>query len=90
MKREDALFNWLQIQIVADARPDDRSAQDTASFFREILQEDHQIKQLAYRREQDWYILTGHTAEEEMEKRYRAETVEALLIAIESEPRYNT
>lgn len=33
MKREDALFNWLQIQVVAEARPDDQSALDTAAFL---------------------------------------------------------
>mgnify|MGYP001165762413 CR=1 FL=1 len=89
MTQEDALFNWLQIQIVAEARPQDRSAQDTAAFFRQILQEDHQVEDLTYAREQEWYILSGRTGEEAWVKRYSAEAVEALLIAIESEPRFN-
>ncbi|SFJ05522.1 hypothetical protein [Thermoflavimicrobium dichotomicum] len=41
MQLKDALFNWLQIQIVWDARPSDRSARDTVLFFEEILREDH-------------------------------------------------
>lgn len=90
MRREDALFNWLQIQVVADARPHDRSAQDTAAFFREILREDHQVQAVTYQRLQEWYILTGQTDGDTWEKRYPAETVEALLAAIESDPRYHS
>lgn len=90
MKRDDALFNWLQIQVVADARPDDQSALDTASFFLEILREDHEVNELSYRREGDWYILSGRTSSEEWESRYPAESVDALLIAIVNEPRFDT
>ena len=44
MKLEDALFNWLQIRIVADARPDDNAAKETESFFAEILRDDHKLE----------------------------------------------
>lgn len=90
MKREDALFNWLQIQIVADARPDDRSALDTASFFLDLLREDHQMSGLGYRREGDWYVLFGKSGSDDWDGRYPSETVESLLIAIESEPKFNS
>ena len=33
MRLDDALFNWLQIQIVAEARPDDNAAAETRDFF---------------------------------------------------------
>lgn len=89
MKLEEALFNWLQIQIVADARPHDRSAQETASFFRQILLEDHQVRELTYQRQQDWYVLTGQADEGNWERRYPAETAEALLTALQSDPRYD-
>jgi hypothetical protein len=89
MKRDDALFNWLQIQVVALARPDDRSAQETVAFFLELLQEDHQMTGLTFRREGAWYLLHGKAGAEEWEGRYAVETVDALLQAIESEPKYN-
>ncbi|WNC12866.1 hypothetical protein [Brevibacillus brevis] len=89
MKREDALFNWLQIQVVADARPDDRSAWDTAAFFTELLREDHQVTGLTYRLEGPWYVVEGRVEEASWEGRYPAEAVESLLHAIESEPKYN-
>ena len=90
MKREDALFNWLQIQLVADARPQDRSAQETASFFRQILLEDHQVRELRIQRHEEWYVLTGQTDDGTWERRYPAETAEALLAALQSDPRYTS
>ena len=33
MRLDDALFNWLQIQMVAEAGPDDRAAAETRDFF---------------------------------------------------------
>ncbi|MFC8686677.1 hypothetical protein [Brevibacillus porteri] len=89
MKREDALFNWLQIQVVADARPEDRSALDTAAFFLQLLKEDHQMSDIGYRQEGNWYVLFGNAESQALEVRYPAESVEALLAAIEGEPKYN-
>jgi hypothetical protein len=89
VKLQDALFNWLQIQVVADARPDDRSAQDTAAFFHQILTEDHRIEQLVYRKEGEEYFLSYTLEGETKSQRYDAEAVESLLLAIESEPKYN-
>lgn len=43
MKLQDALFNWLQIRLVADARPEDGAARETLAFFEQILQEDHHV-----------------------------------------------
>ncbi|MGG4453357.1 hypothetical protein [Brevibacillus porteri] len=89
MKREDALFNWLQIQVVADARPEDGSALETAAFFMQLLQEDHQMSDIGYRQEGSWYVLFGNADSQSVEVRYPAESVESLLVAIESEPKYN-
>lgn len=91
MKRDDALFNWLQIQVVADARPDDQSAQETAAFFLQMLQEDHALGELAYRLEGGWYVLTAkQDGTEPLERKYPAEMVESLLVAIENEPKFNS
>ena len=81
MKREDALFNWLQIQVVAEARPDDRSALDTAAFFAQLLLED--------RVENGWYHLSGKQEAGQVDNRYPGEAVESLLAAIENEPKFN-
>jgi hypothetical protein len=41
MRLQDALLNWLQIHLVAEARPEDQAARETVRFFEEILREDH-------------------------------------------------
>ncbi len=33
MNLQDTLFNWLQISIVAEARPEDGAARETKDFF---------------------------------------------------------
>ncbi|WML43568.1 hypothetical protein [Neobacillus sp. PS3-40] len=34
---QDALYNWLTIKIVSNARPDDSAARETTELFEEIL-----------------------------------------------------
>lgn len=37
----DALFYWLQMKLVSEARPHDDAARETLGFFAQILAEDH-------------------------------------------------
>lgn len=89
MKLMDALFNWLQIEVVAKARPDDRSARDTADFFRSILAEDHGVAELTYEKDTTMYHLRYTTAGEEKVQPFPNEAVHALLDAITNEPKFN-
>lgn len=89
MKLGEALFNWLQIQAVADARPDDQSAKDTAAFFHAILAEDHDVTELAYTKDATMYTLRYSAAGKKKTEMYQIEAVEELLTAINSEPKYN-
>ncbi|WP_232698344.1 hypothetical protein [Brevibacillus daliensis] len=88
MKRSDALYNWLQIRVVLDERPDDLSAQDTESFFKQILVEDHKLNMLTYVREELHYVLTYVTEEGPKETKFDRDAVELLLTAIQAEPKY--
>lgn len=45
MRVEDAFFNWLQMKLVSDARPEDQAAEDTRVFFEQILREDHAVSE---------------------------------------------
>ena len=36
---QDAIYNWLTIKIVSDARPDDTAALETTQMFEQILAE---------------------------------------------------
>lgn len=85
----DALFNWLQIQIVWDARPRDRSARDTVQFFEQILKEDHQVKELKMEREDSVYRVHYLQGEEWKTREFDRDSAEQLLKDIEAEPRFN-
>jgi hypothetical protein len=43
MRLTDALFYWLQLRLLADARPGDQAARDSLAWFAQILTEDHRL-----------------------------------------------
>lgn len=89
MKLKDALFNWLQIKVVSEARPEDKAALDTYQFFSEILREDHHVTDPVASKEEDQYVVRYlREGKEEMET-FDAYLVDLLLMQIESEPKYN-
>lgn len=89
MKLEDALFNWLQIKVVSEARPNDRSAKDTLNFFTDIISEDHQVTQMEYSKDATMYTLRYTVGDARKLQMYPIELVEQLLEAIENEPKFN-
>ena len=89
MQLKDALFNWLQIQVVQDARPSDRSARDTVQFFEEMLHEDHHVDHLEKRKEKDRYVVSYQVDGEEKEEVFPKDMAEQLLRDILAEPKYN-
>jgi hypothetical protein len=91
MRFDDALFNWLQIQLVAEARPDDRAALDTRDFFMQILTEDHQIKHVGIDKIDDTMIHVRYEREDGRSKvqMIPRESGEQLLNDINGNPKYN-
>jgi hypothetical protein len=89
MQQRDALFNWLQIQIVWDARPNDASAKDTVQFFQTMLEEDHQITDLKLEKCDDQYEIHYKQGSEEQKVTFPTEIAEKLLRDITEEPKYN-
>lgn len=90
MRRNEAIFNWLQIEIVREARPSDRSAKDTALFFEEMLREDHQVVSICKKRVGDVYHVDFQVEGQELETlQFPREVAEKLLQDILSEPKYN-
>lgn len=90
MNIADAVFNWLQIYIVAEARPNDRAAQETAAFFESILREDHQLKSFEIDASAETYQVRYVSENgEENTLKFHKQSAEKLLKDIEAEPRYN-
>lgn len=89
MKLADALFNWLQIRVVADARPEDQSAQETVHFFRQILREDHHVEKIEYQKDDAMYTLQYEHEGKTLTQRYPIEAVEQLLAWVIQESERN-
>lgn len=89
MKLQDALFNWLQIKVVADVRPDDASALETVAFFHEMLTDDHSVTELLYSKDETMYTIRYVIEEKRKTQMFDREAVESLLQAIGNEPKYN-
>ncbi len=89
MKLQDAVFNWLQIRIVADARPDDLSAIDTVDFFFRILTEDHKVTDLSYSKDATMYTVRYLADGKLKTQMFPIELAEQLLEAIENEPTFH-
>lgn len=89
MKLQEALFNWLQIRIVAEARPDDRAAAETAQFFEEILREDHALTSFSVDEDATMYRVRYAGAEGPKLLMFDKASAAQLLEDINSNPKYN-
>ena len=89
MKIEDAIFNWLQIAVVYEARPEDLSAKETLEFFYDILVKDHNINEILYKRDPFKYIVYYQIDGEKENKTFDAVIIDKLVHDIENEPKYN-
>jgi len=90
MKLDDALFNWLQIKLVADARPNDRAARETLLFFEQILLEDHGLESFAIgKRDDTMYHITYVSEGKTKMRMFGREEAEQLLSDINANPKYN-
>lgn len=89
MQQKDALFNWLQIKIVWEARPSDVSAKDTVEFFQAMLAEDHKITELLKEKKEGNYHITYAQNGEQQTISFPIDMAEKLLKDITEEPKYN-
>ncbi|GMX66852.1 hypothetical protein Elgi_61250 [Paenibacillus elgii] len=90
MNLQDAVFNWLQISIVAEARPDDLAASETRAFFETILREDHHLERFVRTADEETYTVEYEEAGGVFHtRRFDRELAEQLLTDINSNPKYN-
>jgi len=90
MRFEDALFNWLQIQLVAEGRPEDGAAAETRDFFLQILTEDHHVAGIAIEKVDDSMIHIRYEKEGRSKiHMIPREAGEQLLNDINENPKYN-
>jgi hypothetical protein len=83
---QDALYNWLTIKIVCDARPEDSAAIETKDLFENILTEDHGITDLLVTKDETLYYISYSINGENKKNRFPAELAEILLSQINENP----
>jgi hypothetical protein len=82
---QDALYNWLTIKVVYDARPFDESAKDTLELFNEILK-DHQVEDVEVVKDEVMYELFYRKDNEQKSARFPVELIDIMINQIEEEP----
>lgn len=82
----DAVYNWLTIRIVYDARPDDTAARDTVRLFEQTLEDDHGVDRYSYKKRDGWYTVEFTKDGIDDQFRFREEMVEVMLKQVLSHP----
>jgi len=65
MRLTDALFYWLQLRLLADARPGDTAAEESLAWFARVLAEDHGLTSFEITSMDDDKIHMSYTVREE-------------------------
>ncbi|MEH6942772.1 hypothetical protein [Bacillus sp. JJ722] len=83
---QDALYNWLSIKVVSDARPDDTAAKETVAMFQKILQDDHRVSSLEVTRDDDMYYVMYNQNGSSNTNRFPIDLIDCILISINENP----
>jgi hypothetical protein len=83
---QDALYNWLTIKVVSDARPDDTAAKETKDLFDEILANEHHVTNIEISKDETMYFVSYHEGEEAKKTRFPRELIEVTLNQINENP----
>lgn len=83
---QDTLYNWLTIKVVADAREDDESAQDTEKLFYELLTTEHGLTDIKIEKDQEMYFVHYSLEDARKSAKFPVELIDVMLQEMESEP----
>lgn len=83
---QDALYNWLTIKVVVDARPDDTAAVDTYNLFDDILVNEFHVSNIKINKDEEMYYLSYTIDGEEKTRRYPVELIDVIRDQIQSSP----
>ncbi|WP_163101359.1 hypothetical protein [Peribacillus alkalitolerans] len=83
---QDALYNWLTIKVVVDARPDDTAAIETEIMFHNILTKDHGVEVKGIRKDEVMYFIDFSQESEDKTVRFPIELIDVMLNQIQLDP----
>ncbi|WLR52184.1 hypothetical protein LC040_04545 [Bacillus tianshenii] len=83
---QDAVYNWLTIKVVYDARPEDESARNTFQLFDDILREDFHVSEAVVEKDDVLYKVTCVQDGEEKKLQFPVELIDIMITQIEEQP----
>ncbi len=83
---QDALYNWLTIKMIAEARPNDGAAQETYELFDGVLKNDHGVEQVTIEKDEEMYLVTYTKEGQTKSTRFPTELIDCFLEQMEREP----
>ena len=87
---QDAIYNWLTIKVVVDARPNDTAAQETYELFNNMLLNDHKLSNIIVKKDDIMYEVFYVKDGESKKARFPIELIDIMHDQIEKEPeKYN-
>lgn len=83
---QDALYNWLSIKVVCDARPLDTAARETLDLFDEIIKDEHHLTDIEITMDEVMYYVSFTHEGETKKTRFPRDLIEVMLNQINQEP----
>ncbi|MDR4886645.1 hypothetical protein RGU12_03655 [Fredinandcohnia sp. QZ13] len=83
---QDAIYNWLTIKIVAEARPDDKAAKETFDLFEDILVNEFKLKDIQIQKDDVMYLVNYTIDGEAKSARFPTELIEVMHNQISQHP----
>ncbi|WP_453997214.1 hypothetical protein [Bacillus nitroreducens] len=83
---QDAIYNWLTIKIVAEARPDDKAAKETFDLFEDILVNEFKLEDIEIQKNDVMYLVKYKIDGEAKSARFPTELIEVMHDQISQNP----
>ena len=83
---QDALYNWLTIKVIYEARPSDEAAKETYELFDGILKDEHGVNNVQIEVMEDFYLVIFTQNEKERSTRFPIEMIDCFIDQIKMNP----
>lgn len=83
---QDAVYNWLTIKVVSDARPEDLAAVETEKMFFSILETEHKLSEITVDKDEQMYYVSFLKAGKAEKMRFPKDYIEVMLNQINEAP----
>ena len=83
---QDALYNWLSISVVSDARPDDTAARETTEMFRRLLETDYKLTSVEVASDEEMYYVKYMGNGQEGMKSFPRELIDCIINSMNEHP----